>query len=160
MSTWNVSTRNDNSVGRVEAATKAKALALARRLYGGKGERNWLGRPTKQAVYVQQESGNPTRRNPGTKAERAVASQKLAAKRRIAVALAKYLKQQNPAAGKLAGAKIEKLKGGVLKITPIRANAGGKRAEWRACSYCKRRCHAVDRHGKPICSRCKKSYGG
>jgi hypothetical protein len=48
-------------------------------------------------------------------------ARKASAKRRVAVALAKYLKQQNPAA-KLAGAKVEKLAGGVLKITPIKAN--------------------------------------
>ena len=61
------------------------------------------------------------RKNPGTKAERAVRAQKASAKRRVAVALAKYLKQQNPGV-KLAGAQVEHLKGGVLKITPIKMN--------------------------------------
>jgi hypothetical protein len=56
-----------------------------------------------------------------TKAQKREASKKAAAKRRVAVALAKYLKQANPGT-KLAGAKVEKLKGGVLKITPIKAN--------------------------------------
>lgn len=69
---------------------------------------------------------NP-RRNP-TKAQKREAAKKTAVKRRVAVALAKYLKQQNPGA-KLAGAKVEKLKGGVLKITPIKANS------WRAEYY-------------------------
>ena len=66
------------------------------------------------------------RPNP-SKVERAVASQKAAVRRRVAVALAKYLKQQNPGV-KLAGAQIEHLKGGVLKITPIKMNPRSVRA--------------------------------
>lgn len=62
------------------------------------------------------------KKNPGTKAERAVKAQKKSAKRRVAVALAKYLKQENPGK-KIVGAKVQKLKGGVIKITPIKANA-------------------------------------
>lgn len=50
------------------------------------------------------------------------------AKRRVAVALAKFLKQANPAM-KTAGASIQRLKGGVIKITPIKANAA-KSASW------------------------------
>jgi hypothetical protein len=66
------------------------------------------------------------RKNP-TKAQRATKARKASVARRVASALAKYLKQQNPGT-KLAGAKVEKLKGGVLKITPIKANrARGKR---------------------------------
>jgi len=66
-----------------------------------------------------------TRRNP-TKAERAVKAQKAAVQRRVAVALAKFLKQANPAM-KTAGAEVQRLKGGVIKITPIKANA----AHWQ-----------------------------
>jgi len=51
------------------------------------------------------------------------ATRKASAKRRVAVALASYLKKVNPAV-KLAGARVEKLKGGVLKIPPIKANRG------------------------------------
>lgn len=60
--------------------------------------------------------------NPGrpTKAQRAAKAKTAAAKRRVAVALAKFLKQANPAM-KTAGASVQKLKGGVIKITPIRA---------------------------------------
>lgn len=68
-------------------------------------------------------STHPTKRNP-TKAQKREKARKASVQRRVAVALAKYLKQQNPGT-KLAGAKVEKLKGGVLKITPIKANAGG-----------------------------------
>ena len=64
------------------------------------------------------------RKNPGTKAERAVKAQKERAKRRVAVALAKYLKQVNPSA---THAKVQKLKGGVIKITPMKAPKKGKR---------------------------------
>ena len=80
-------------------------------------------RKAAQARKEERERSNPRRKNL-SKAERAVASQKASAKRRIAVALAKYLKQQNPGV-KLAGAQIEHLKHGVLKITPIKANAAG-----------------------------------
>ena len=74
------------------------------------------------------------RKNPGTKAERAVRAQKASATRRVAVALAKYLKQQNPSV-KLAGAQVEHLKGGVLKITPIKANAGGRAKPFAVVAY-------------------------
>ena len=62
------------------------------------------------------------RSNPAklTKAQRATARKKAATERRVAAALANYLKKQNPGM-KTAGAKVQKLKGGVLKITPIKA---------------------------------------
>jgi len=69
-----------------------------------------------------------------TKAERAVKAQKASAKRRVAVALANYLKKQNPGV-KLAGATVEKLKGGALKIKPIKANAAKKRGVLRIRKY-------------------------
>jgi len=66
------------------------------------------------------------KRNPGgrmTKLQRKVKAQKASVERRVASALAKFLKQANPAM-KTAGAKLQRLKGGVIKITPIKANAG------------------------------------
>jgi hypothetical protein len=69
-----------------------------------------------------EQRGRGARRNP-TKAQRRERTRKASVQRRVAVALAKFLKQANPAM-KTAGAKVQKLKGGVLKITPIRANAG------------------------------------
>ena len=66
---------------------------------------------------------NPGRKNP-TKAQKREKTRKVSAKRRVAVALAKFLKHANPAM-KTAGASIQRLKGGVIKITPIKANAGG-----------------------------------
>lgn len=75
--------------------------------------------------WVDSYGGKSAKRNPGgrklTKTQQREISRKSSAKRRVAVALAKYLKQVNPAV-KLAGAKVEKLKGGVLKITPVKAN--------------------------------------
>jgi hypothetical protein len=59
-----------------------------------------------------------------TKLQRQVKAAKAAAKRRVAVALAKYLKQQNPGM-KIAGAKVTRLKGGAVKIVPIKTNAAG-----------------------------------
>lgn len=75
-------------------------------------------RSAAEARALQRQRGK--RKNP-TKAQKREKSRKASVQRRVAVALAKYLKQQNPGQ-KLAGAKVEKLKGGVLKITPIKAN--------------------------------------
>lgn len=66
------------------------------------------------------------KKNPGTKAERAVRAQKASAKRRVAVALAKFLKQANPAM-KTTGATVTRLKGGGFTIRPIKAAKGRKR---------------------------------
>jgi hypothetical protein len=58
-----------------------------------------------------------------TKLQRRVKAAKAATARRVASSLAKYLKVQNPAM-KTAGAKVQRLKGGVIKITPIKAARG------------------------------------
>jgi len=72
------------------------------------------------ARALRGERGNSSRKNP-TKAQKREKSRKASVQRRVAVALAKFLKQANPAM-KTAGASIQRLKGGVLKITPIKAN--------------------------------------
>lgn len=64
------------------------------------------------------------KKNP-TKAQRATKARKASVERRVASALAGFLKRLNPGM-KTSGASIQKLKGGVLKITPIKANAGSK----------------------------------
>ena len=61
---------------------------------------------------------HPPRKNP-TKAQKREASKKASAKRRVAVALAKFLKQANPA-GKYAGATMRRNKGGSITIVPIK----------------------------------------
>ena len=53
-----------------------------------------------------------------TKVQAREKTRKVSAKRRVAAALRKYLKIQNPAM-KAIGAAVQKLKGGVLKITQI-----------------------------------------
>ena len=55
----------------------------------------------------------------GTKAQRKERAKKLSAKRRVAVALAKYLRQANPGM-KADAVRVQKLKGGVIKITPVK----------------------------------------
>jgi hypothetical protein len=50
---------------------------------------------------------------------------KAAVSRRVASALAGFLKKMNPGT-KAAGAKVQRLKGGVIKITPIKRNAGSR----------------------------------
>ena len=64
------------------------------------------------------QTSNPRRKNP-TKAERAVKAQKASAKRRVAVALKNFLTKANPA-GKYAGAKMQRNKGGSITIIPIK----------------------------------------
>lgn len=71
---------------------------------------------------------NPGRKAP-TKAQKRANASKRSKLKRVAKALKTYLAQQNPGM-KLAGAAIQKLKGGVIKITPIKANAAGK------CAVC------------------------
>ena len=59
------------------------------------------------------------RKNP-TKAQKREKARKASVQRRVAVALAKFLKQANPAM-KTAGATVTRLKGGGFTIRPIRA---------------------------------------
>ena len=75
---------------------------------------------TNYNVLRQSRPRHRKRSNP-TKAQKREKAKKASAKRRVATALAGFLKKVNPGT-KLAGAKVEKLKGGVLKITPIKAN--------------------------------------
>jgi len=75
----------------------------------------------KTVAMVYPSRGNPSRRRNPTRAARRLSAKKAATDRRVATALAKYLRAQNPGA-KLAGAKVQKLKGGVLKITPVKMN--------------------------------------
>ena len=58
-----------------------------------------------------------------TKAQKKVNASKRAKQKRIATALKKFLHAQNPAV-KYDGAAIVKLKGGAVRITPIKAKRG------------------------------------
>lgn len=69
-----------------------------------------------------------------TKTARRLNASKRSKQKRMTEALRKYLQQQNPGT-KLAGAKVQKLKGGVLKITPIKANAGAGDRPWLHSRY-------------------------
>lgn len=107
-------------------AAAARALeALERKGYSGAV--NQLGGKWRVRLRVDSFLDNPRRRtmkrrsNPGVSRHvRVERARKSAAERRVATALANYLRKQNPGM-KTAGAKVQKLKGGVLKITPIRA---------------------------------------
>jgi hypothetical protein len=70
---------------------------------------------------------NPCKKNPGgrklTKLQKKVKAAKASAKRRVAVALAKYLKQANPGR-KIVGARVYKGKGGSRRIVPVFAKRG------------------------------------
>jgi len=61
---------------------------------------------------------NPSGGRTLTKLEKKVRAAKKAADRRVAVALAKYLRRENPGK-KVVGAKVVKGKGGKRTITPI-----------------------------------------
>lgn len=83
------------------------------------------GYPPTWDVYVGAKS-NPGRRL--TKAQKRESAKKASAKRRVAVALANFLKKANPAK-KYAGAQIRRNKGGSITIIPIpaaKANRGRK----------------------------------
>lgn len=109
-----------------KAARASRADSNRRSRLSGRGK--FKGSKSRARYHYKAASSAARKKNP-TKAERAVASQKAAVKRRVAVALAKYLKQQNPGV-KLAGAKVQKLKGGVIKITPVKANSSGLKKAW------------------------------
>lgn len=64
-------------------------------------------------------SSRAKRKNPS------ISKRTAAVQRKVASALAGFLKKVNPAM-KTAGAKVQRLKGGVIKITPIKANAARK----------------------------------
>jgi hypothetical protein len=70
---------------------------------------------------------NPSRRL--TKAQKRQNASKRAKEKRVALALKKFLHAQNPAV-KTAGASIVRLKGGTIKITPIKANPRGLKKYW------------------------------
>jgi hypothetical protein len=76
-------------------------------------------------VRVVTRKGNPSGGRV-TKAQKREKSKIKAAKRRVAVALAKFLKQANPAM-KTAGATVTRLKGGGFTIRPIKAVKRGRR---------------------------------
>ena len=63
------------------------------------------------------------RRNP-TKAQKREKARKASVQRRVATALANFLKKANPAM-KTTGARITRLKGGGFNIRPIKANPAG-----------------------------------
>ena len=47
---------------------------------------------------------------------------KRATRKRVSAALVRFLRKQNPAFKKAAGVRVQRLKGGAMKLTPIRAN--------------------------------------
>jgi phytoene dehydrogenase-like protein len=99
---------------RKDQALMLKALKRSQRL-----ERTAEHRRMVQRMYDER----PRRTNP-TKAQKREKVRKASVQRRVASALAKFLHQANPAM-KTSGAMVTRLKGGVLKITPIKANPGG-----------------------------------
>jgi hypothetical protein len=80
--------------------------------------------PTLEDIFADYDKRT---KNPGakrmTKTQKRVKAKTAAAKRKVATALATFLKRANPGA-KLAGARVQKLGGGVIKITPIKLNRG------------------------------------
>jgi len=103
--TWEVRWKGGEYYGSADTAYAAKRLAAQ-------------ARAEEKRYYSKY---NPSRRRNLSKLQQKVRAAKKATDRRVATALAKYLRAQNPGA-KLAGAKVQKLKGGVLKITPVKMN--------------------------------------
>lgn len=96
-------------MGNIDARTRAAAFRMAYKRWGGKKSLY----AARQTITLDENRKNPT------KAQKRVKAKTAATKRRVASALAKFLKQANPGS-KAVGAKVQKLKGGVIKITPIK----------------------------------------
>ena len=123
---WRAGPGDYRTVGRYEALTAKDALRQARaedtHSYGGRHDAAARAyRKTFRARLIERYK----RKNP-SKAQKRVKAQKASVQRRVAVALAKFLHQANPAM-KTAGAKVTKLKGGGFTIRPIKAVKRGRR---------------------------------
>ena len=92
--------------------------------------------------------GHGSKANP-SKAQKREKVRKASVQRRVASALAKFLHQANPAM-KTAGASIQRLKGGVIKITPIKANPTKSQIKVP---------HAFQGDGQ-YCTKCGRPYDG
>jgi hypothetical protein len=103
MKRWNIF-QSGQRIATVSARTSREALSIAR-------EQTGYSRLTVR------------RANPSRIGKRVMVARrkKAATERRVASALATYLKRLNPGR-KLAGAKVQKLAGGVIKITPVKLN--------------------------------------
>ena len=121
---WRVQLSGGQS-GQVRSSTQRGASAAAIKKYYLRGD----GMPVKVtraaggALTSAQKSKSDyreegTRKNP-TKAQKREKTRKASAKRRVAVALKNFLKKANPA-GKYAGAKMQRNKGGSITIIPIK----------------------------------------
>jgi flavin-binding protein dodecin len=101
------------------ANSTGKAVAVFRRV------ERYSGSPSRKRVeygleaQVLPDSRNPSRRKNPTKAQKREKTRKVSAKRRVAVALKNFLTKANPA-GKYAGAKMQRNKGGSITIIPIK----------------------------------------
>ena len=67
------------------------------------------------------------RNGPVSKLRRKLQSAKKAADRRVAVALAKYLKQANPGRKVPAQVRVRKNRGGSITITPLKARRASRK---------------------------------
>lgn len=101
-------------IGTVTAKTSAAALRKARYEWGSSGA--WTDAQLKQFSVRK---ANPASGRHVPKAQKREKAAKASAKRRVAVALAKFLKQANPAM-KTTGATVTRLKGGGFTIRPIK----------------------------------------
>ncbi len=77
----------------------------------------------KYRLLWDDKKGNPGRGRKLTKKQRSARASRAAKQRGIVQAVKGLLKKTNPSA-KITGARVVKLRDGVLKITPIKANRG------------------------------------
>ncbi len=113
---WSVKNGWHEAVG--QFTRKADAQELARQMRAANRQAGIDAGPVR--VITTYEARGGKRKNP-TKAQKKEKTRKASAKRRVATALAGWLKKMNPGT-KIVGAKVQKLAGGVLKVTPIKAN--------------------------------------
>jgi len=109
-------------IQKITVALRRKGLSSDQRnvLTRRKNELLTMRAYVREADYDARQSQR--RKNP-TKAQKREKARKASVQRRVATALANFLKKANPAM-KTTGARITKLKGGGFNIRPIKAKRG------------------------------------
>lgn len=113
MTTWNVFS-GGYYIGQVTAKTAAAALRKARYEWGSSSELS-----DAQLAKFTVRKANPAAKRKGTKAERAMASQRASRKRGLHKAVATLMKKLNPGR-KVDAVSITKLKGGGVSVKPVK----------------------------------------
>ena len=110
---WSVKNGWHEAVG--QFTRKADAQEMAKQMRAANRQAGVDAGPVRVISTFEARGGK--RKNP-TKAQKLAKARKASVERRVAAALAKFLKQANPAMKRSGNSLLVKLKGGVLKMTP------------------------------------------